>query len=256
MLEYLRRDPLAFLQFMLYRAPAVLLAFTLHEAAHGYMALRAGDTTARDLGRLSLNPLKHLDPIGTLFLFFMGFGWAKPVPVNPNRFRNGRKDDLKVSLAGVTVNFALFFVFTLISIIIGQFLYHEEISASKDLMELLLKFDSPGFYIQIYPEYVDRLEGMLRSPFLLHIQRFVLQFCMLNLGLCLFNLLPIPPLDGFHVFNDILLGGRLRLDHKAFQIAQLALFVILFTTDLIGKLVGAVLTFVQGNVLTAMLRLI
>lgn len=255
MLEYLQRDPLAFLRFMLYRAPAVLLALTLHEIAHGYMALRAGDPTARDLGRLSLNPLRHLDPIGTLFLFFLGFGWAKPVPVNPNNFREGRKDDLKVSLAGVTTNFLLFLFFTLLSIVIGQFLYPEQVRASKEMMTSLLHFDSRLFALQLYPEYAGYLEGIVRSSLLLHFQRFVLQSSMINLGLCLFNLLPIPPLDGFHVFNDILLRGRLRLNPRAFQIAQAALFVLLFATDIIGRFISAVLTFVQGNVLQTMLRL-
>ena len=74
MFDYLRQDPQGFLMFMLYRAPAVLLALTFHEVAHGYVALRSGDPTAQMLGRLSLNPLKHLDPIGTLSMFIMGFG--------------------------------------------------------------------------------------------------------------------------------------------------------------------------------------
>ena len=96
MLNYLQQDPWGFLQFMLYRAPAVLLALTLHEFAHGYAALKAGDLTAKRMGRLSLNPLKHLDPIGTVSLFLLGFGWAKPVPVNPNNYRNPRRDDIVV----------------------------------------------------------------------------------------------------------------------------------------------------------------
>ena len=123
MLEWLQQDPWGFLQFMLYRAPAVLLALTLHELAHGYVALRCGDTTARDHGRLTLNPAKHLDPIGTISMFLMGVGWAKPVPVNPANYRNGRWDDLKVSLAGVTTNFFLFLLCTILSILLSRAMY-------------------------------------------------------------------------------------------------------------------------------------
>ena len=79
MLDYLQKDPMGFLLFMLYRAPAVLLALTFHEVAHGYVALRCGDPTAKLMHRLSLNPIKHMDPIGTASMFLLGFGWAKPV---------------------------------------------------------------------------------------------------------------------------------------------------------------------------------
>ena len=123
MLNWLRSDPWAFLQFMLYRAPAVLLAISLHELAHGYAALKSGDPTARNMGRLSLNPLHHLDMIGTISMFLFGIGWAKPVPVNPNYFRRGRRDDLMVSMAGVASNFALFLLATLASVLLARFLY-------------------------------------------------------------------------------------------------------------------------------------
>ena len=113
-LEWMRSDPIGFFQFMLYRAPAVLLALILHEIAHGYVAYRCGDPTARDAGRLSLNPLRHLSLIGTLMMFLAGVGWAKPVPVNPNNLRHGRQDDFLVSIAGVTVNFILFTLATVL----------------------------------------------------------------------------------------------------------------------------------------------
>ena len=108
MLEWLRDDPQGFLLFMRYRAPAVLIALTLHEYAHGYMAYRAGDPTAKQLGRLSFNPLKHLDLWGTISMFLIGVGWAKPVPVNPRNFRNGRRDHIMVALAGVVTNLIMF----------------------------------------------------------------------------------------------------------------------------------------------------
>lgn len=95
---------------MLYRIPALILAITLHEVAHGFVAFRLGDPTARDQGRLSLNPLKHLDPLGLLALWIFRFGWAKPVPVNPMYFRGDRRRGMfLVGLAGPATNFILAF---------------------------------------------------------------------------------------------------------------------------------------------------
>lgn len=88
-------------------APPILLALTLHEYAHAYIAYRLGDQTAREEGRLTANPLKHLDPLGTLLLFIAGFGWAKPVPVNPWRFNNPKQGMMYVSLAGPVTNLLL-----------------------------------------------------------------------------------------------------------------------------------------------------
>ena len=101
-------DPLATLGFFLLAFPGRILAISAHEFAHAWMADKCGDPTARMYGRLTLNPLKHLDLVGTLMMLLLGFGWAKPVPVNPYNFRNYRKDDLKVSLAGITMNLILF----------------------------------------------------------------------------------------------------------------------------------------------------
>ena len=86
-LSQLQSDPVSTLIALLYRVPAVLIALTLHELAHGYVALRCGDPTAQMMGRLSFNPLRHLDPVGTAFMLLFGFGWARPVPVNPRNFK-------------------------------------------------------------------------------------------------------------------------------------------------------------------------
>jgi Zn-dependent protease len=99
------------LDTLLIRIPAILIALTIHEFAHGYIAWRFGDPTARNAGRLTLNPLSHLDVFGTLMLFFGPFGWAKPVPVNPYYFTNPKRDGLLVSLAGPASNIALALVF-------------------------------------------------------------------------------------------------------------------------------------------------
>lgn len=93
------------LRELLLAAPAILFGLTLHEFSHGYVAWRLGDPTARAMGRLTLNPLAHLDPIGTLALFFFRFGWAKPVPIDPRFFRNPTRDMMLSSLAGPAANF-------------------------------------------------------------------------------------------------------------------------------------------------------
>ncbi|MDD4080010.1 MAG: site-2 protease family protein [Eubacteriales bacterium] len=245
MLDWLQSDPWGFLQFMLYRAPAVLLAITMHELAHGFAALKSGDTTARDMGRLSLNPLRHLDLLGTISLFLLGVGWAKPVPVNPNRFRNRRWNDLLVSLAGVATNFALFLLGTLLAVLVGRFLYHSE-ALSFFGPSFFLSFQEKGFIMQLYPEFAEALSPMIKSPALLHVQRFLFQLAMINLGMGLFNLLPIPPLDGFHVVNDIIFKGKLNIAGKAFRIAQLALIILLLTTNFIGNWITQAIYAVQG----------
>ncbi len=105
LLNLLVKDPVGFILI----AIPLLYAIIFHELAHGYVAYRMGDPTAKSLGRLSLNPLRHLDPVGTLMLFVFGFGWAKPVPVNFNQLRERRKGMIAVSSAGIVVNMLLAF---------------------------------------------------------------------------------------------------------------------------------------------------
>ena len=106
LLNLLLKDPLAFILI----AIPLLYAIIFHELAHGWVAYRMGDSTAKSLGRLSLNPLKHLDPVGTIMLFVFGFGWAKPVPVNFNRLRDKRMGMILVSSAGIIANMLLAFI--------------------------------------------------------------------------------------------------------------------------------------------------
>jgi Zn-dependent protease len=142
---------------LLYRIPALLLALTLHEAAHGYVAYRLGDPTAKDHGRLTLNPLKHLDPVGMLALLLFRFGWAKPVPVNPMYFEgNKRRGMFLVGLAGPVTNFLLAFAVALLIVMLP--------------------------FLQIGVVGIILWETFIISTFL-----------------GVFNLLPIPPLDGSKV---------------------------------------------------------
>ena len=106
---------------MLYRIPALLIAITIHEYAHAQTAEAMGDPTPRFMGRLTFNPLAHLDPIGALMLIVAGFGWAKPVGINPNNFRNRREGILKVSFAGPAANLCLCFLAALIVALMTKF---------------------------------------------------------------------------------------------------------------------------------------
>ena len=99
--------------------PVILISLTVHEYSHARVAYMLGDDTAQKLGRLSLNPLRHLDPIGVLFFYFMHFGWAKPVPIDPRKFRNFRGGDIRVSLAGIVSNLVLAVAFTLMVVLFG-----------------------------------------------------------------------------------------------------------------------------------------
>ncbi|MBQ9299154.1 MAG: site-2 protease family protein [Clostridia bacterium] len=263
MLDWMRSDPLGFFTFMLYRAPAVLIALTLHEISHGYIAYLCGDDTAKRMGRLSLNPFRHLSLIGTLLMFTVGMGWAKPVPVNPNNYRHGRRDDFLVSIAGVTMNFLLFTFATVLMVFVNERLWDPRVfsmGAQLATRTDFLSFSGVNFtqimqnskYIWVeatgngYYNVLDAAKYM-QTPWLIHVQRFLYQFSFCNLGMCVFNLLPFPPLDGFHVFNDILLRGKLQLNAQAFRVSMLAMLVLMNVTDVFSRLISAVTHFIQGG---------
>ena len=249
--SWLTTDPVGFIVYMLYFAVAVLATLILHEVAHGYVAYRCGDPTAKMMGRLSLDPRKHLDPIGTLCLVFLGFGWAKPVPVNPNNFRgNQRRDDFLVSIAGVVTNLTLFIVSLTIATLINPLLWRADVISANGGARAFLSSDGIGFSILLGGYGKDFTEYM-RTPWLMHVQRFLLLFSTMNVSIAVFNLLPIPPLDGFHVLNDTILQGKLTMNRQFFQIAQVALLLLCFTGALSG-----VLTTVTGAIEDGVLNLL
>jgi Zn-dependent protease len=162
---------------LLLSLPTILIALSVHECAHAWAAYKLGDSTAKNFGRMTINPLKHLDPLGVLCMIVAGFGWARPVPVNSRNLRNPKKDMVLISLAGPASNIVLAFIGLLILRIL-QVLVLPALSAAA-----------------IGAFGVDAIAMLLQ---------FLMLFCMLNAGLAIFNLLPIPPLDGSHLLALIL----------------------------------------------------
>lgn len=152
----------------------IIVSFSIHEWGHAFAAHLNGDDTARNLGRMTLNPLAHIDPIGMLLLLIVGFGWAKPVPVNPRNYRSYKKGEFMVSFAGIFMNLVL----ALIAALVTAILYSVQWSA---LLE--------GRMVNI-PE---------------NVYMFLYLLGIVNCSLAVFNFLPVYPLDGSHIF-DLLFG--------------------------------------------------
>ena len=152
--------------------PAVLIVIMFHELAHGVAANRLGDPTAQRMGRLTLNPLKHLDPIGAICMVLFRFGWAKPVPVDPRYFRNPKRDMALTALAGPLTNFLLAFL------AVPLFFW-----AQQGFFVAAINYGTASFGARFFEVLCD----------------FLAIFHSVNLGLGLFNLLPLPPLDGSRI---------------------------------------------------------
>lgn len=224
-LHSLLQEPLAFFDQAIYRVLAVLIGLCCHEFGHAYAAYKSGDDTAKRAGRLTLNPLHHLDPLGALLMFFAGFGWAKPVPVNPYNYKGNRvKADLRVSLAGITVNLILFALFTYLLTLISGFMWDAR-SIEEVGLSALVSYREP-YIAMIINGYGSELEAFMVVPALLPLARLFGLTSLINLNLAVFNLLPIPPLDGYHVVNDLVLRGKLFLSQRAFQIAMVVVMVL------------------------------
>ena len=224
MLQSLLESPVEYLTQLVLRLPAVLIAICMHESAHGWVANRCGDPTARLMGRITLNPVKHFDPAGMLCLVFFGVGWAKPVPINPLHFRNYRKDDLKVSLAGVTMNLILALVFLIPA-------YAVFIRAFSPFREIYYLPDGDLAWLQnALVDYrpISEMWGSVPAG----LYEVLANVVLVNLSLAIFNLIPLPPLDGYHVLNDLVLKRPLFASPRAAMAGQ-GILILLMVTDIL-----------------------
>ena len=253
LVDALLNDPMWFLEYSLYRIPAVLIAMVLHEWAHGYVAFRLGDPTAQRMGRLSMNPMRHLDPMGALMMFFLGFGWARPVPINPNNFKKPHRDDLLVSIAGIAMNLLLFLAFTALSVALNNALWEPMILRSYTLREMLGVKE--GFINHILAGYGMEWYKFYANPDLLWAVRLTSQIAMVNLFFAIFNLLPVPPLDGSHVLNDVILKKDNLFASRRMAGAGMAAMLILSFTGVLGKVLVFLAGGVQSGVLSAIAAL-
>lgn len=190
---------------LLLSAPGVLIAITFHEFAHGYAAYKLGDNTAKNQGRLSLNPLDHLDPIGSLMLLVAGFGWGKPVQVNPRNYTRKismEKGEAIVSFAGPLMNFILAFIFTLIYFAIYKFAGYSFIVSNVGYIIMLL----------------------------------ISSIISINIGLGVFNLIPLPPLDGSKIIMPFLPYKAKEWFSNNEQIFYI-IFILIWITGIAGTII-------------------
>lgn len=173
----------------LYMMPAILIAFTFHEYAHAIVADKLGDKTPKFQGRITLNPLAHIDLIGFIMIVLVGFGWAKPVETNPNAYKNYYKDDLKVSIAGPLANLLVAFIFSFITVIIYKFVPFNAI--------VIIIFTMAKYTVSI------------------------------NCMFFLFNLVPIPGLDGFHILRDLFPKAFYNIADSLYKYQMLILIAII-----------------------------
>lgn len=198
--------------------PGVLIAITFHEFAHAFAADKLGDDTARRQGRLSLNPFDHLDPIGSVMLLFAGFGWGKPVQVNPRNYTRKmsmEKGEALVSIAGPIMNFLLAIIFTLI-------------------------------YCAIY-KFVDA--SFLTSTTGEIVRAIISTTISINIGLGVFNLIPLPPLDGSKVIMPFLPYNAKSWFMNHENIFYLV-FVVIWITGLAGYIITPVISAISNAILT------
>ncbi|MGN2369594.1 site-2 protease family protein [Clostridium cagae] len=189
--------------------PAILIAFTFHEYAHAKVADMLGDNTPKFEGRLTLNPIAHIDPMGFLMILLFRFGWTKPVRTNPTAYKNYYKDDLKVSIAGICANLVVAIVF---SILFGIFV---------------------RFAFNVLPESYYSVISLMISNII-----------VINISFAVFNLLPIPGLDGFKILEDLMPKKFNKIGDKLYRYQMLILLGIIFFG---GFIISVPVNFLYGK---------
>ena len=207
-------DMRGFIISLLLSLPIALLSLSVHETAHGYVAAKLGDPTAKNLGRLTLNPLKHLDPFGFICMVLCGFGWAKAVPINTRYFKNPRRDMALSAAAGPISNLLLAIVFA-----------------------VLLKI-----YFTFAPTFLTLNNNIATLEYIIFL--FLYLGIQLNITLAVFNLLPMPPLDGSRILYVFLPPKQYFGIMKYERYISIGIMVLL----LVGVL-DPILDFVTGNIM-------
>lgn len=203
--------------------PLRLLALVIHECSHGYVSTRLGDPTPRIQGRLSLNPLVHLDPVGTILMILTGFGWAKPVEVNPMYYKDRKKGMALVAIAGPLSNLLLAFVSLLIYFLFAVIIHYTKIGVSAKLLQIV---------------------GTACS-----------YSAQVNLCFFVFNLIPIPPLDGSRILGMFLKDSTY---YKMMQYERYSMFLIMFLslTGMLDSVIGTGMNLFYGGIIKILTNLV
>ena len=208
---------------LLARVIVLFTAITVHEYAHGYVAYKLGDPTAKYSGRLTLNPLSHLDPIGAVCMVLFGFGWAKPVPINPMYFRDRKRDTALTSLAGPLSNIVLAFLFSVVTALYTVFIYSKV----------------PNF-----------ITGFIYTVFV--------QLAVVNISFAVFNLIPFPPLDGGKILGAFLSNENYMklLQYERFGFP---LLILLSISGILSRILMVFITplyMARGSLMEALIKLL
>jgi Zn-dependent protease len=214
------QDPVAWIFGVILRIPALIIGISAHEFAHAMAADMLGDPTPRMQGRVTLNPVRHFDPIGLIALLLIGFGWGKPVQISPRNFKNVRGASFVVSIAGVAMNFVLAFLFC-------------------------------GIYI-VFAFVSSRNGGVMGNA----VGEILYYIVWINLALMIFNLLPVPPLDGFNILTEVFDLRRYRIWHILYNYG-FAILMVLIMLGVTGRVMRPALSFLSDfffTVWSALLR--
>ena len=206
-------DPKTWIMEKIILIPAIFIGLTFHEFAHAFAAYRLGDNTPKLQGRVTLNPMAHIDLAGLLFLFFVGFGWGKPVQIDPWAFKHRRRDEFLVSIAGVTMNFLIALVFAFVV---------KGVLAATGSLWMYDGFGQSMYLMLFYVIYI-------------------------NLVLMIFNLIPVPPLDGFNIIAQIANFGQSDLYWTMYRYGSwilIALVVFNITGMIISPCVRIIYNFI------------